>query len=249
MPGVLLNQWSLSEWNGVLRVASTELPIWSGGPGTESETVVTTLASRAGALVPLGRVGGLGKGERVYAVRFIGDTGYVVTFRQVDPLYVLDLSTPSRPVVRGELKIRGYSAYLHPLGGGLLLGVGQDATDEGRVRRDAGVRSSTSPTRAARSGSTRFSLGKGWSEAEQDHHAFLWWPRTQARRAPAAGVRRHAVRRRPRPADPSARRHRGGRAGRASGTSRASRPSARPGRRSAAPSSSATCSTPSPPPV
>src|SRR6185436_1699304 len=95
---------------------STELPLWWGGPRTESETVVTTLGARSGALVRLGRVGGLGKGERVYAVRFVGDTGYVVTFRQVDPLYTLDLSAPARPVVRGELKIRGYSAYLHPVG-------------------------------------------------------------------------------------------------------------------------------------
>ena len=71
--------------NGVLRVASTEVPTWSSGPRTESETTVTTLGTRAGALVPLGRVGGLGKGERVYAVRFVGDVGYVVTFRQVDP--------------------------------------------------------------------------------------------------------------------------------------------------------------------
>ena len=92
--GVLLNQWSLSERDGVLRVASTEQPLWWGGPRTESETVVTTLGARGGALVQLGRVGGLGKGERVYAVRFVGDTGYVVTFRQVDPLYTLDLSRP-----------------------------------------------------------------------------------------------------------------------------------------------------------
>ena len=96
---MLLNQWSLSERGGVLRVASTERPTWWGGPGTESETVVTTLAASGGALVPLGRVGGLGKGERVYAVRFVGDTGYVVTFRQIDPLYTLDLSTAARPAV------------------------------------------------------------------------------------------------------------------------------------------------------
>ena len=133
MPGVLLSQWSLSEWEGALRVASTEQPVWWGGPRTESETTVTTLGQRGDALVRLGRVGGLGKGERVYAVRFIGDVGYVVTFRQVDPLYTLDLSAPSQPVVRGELKIRGYSAYLHPVGDDLLLGIGQDADDDGRV--------------------------------------------------------------------------------------------------------------------
>ena len=65
-------------------------------------------------------------------MRFVGDTGYVVTFRQIDPLYTLDLSQPERPRVLGELKIPGYSAYLHPIGEDLLLGVGQDADENGR---------------------------------------------------------------------------------------------------------------------
>jgi hypothetical protein len=178
VPGVLLNQWSLSEWHGVLRVASTELPVWSGGPRSESETTVTTLGAIGGALVPLGRIGGLGKGERVYAVRFIEDNAYVVTFRQVDPLYVLDLSTPSRPAVRGELKIRGYSAYLHPVAEDLLLGIGQDATDDGRVvGAQASLFDVSDPRQPRRLDA--FPLGKGWSEAEQDHHAFLWWPRSR----------------------------------------------------------------------
>ena len=69
---------------------------------------MTTLGEQGGELVQLGRVGGLGKGERIHAVRVTGDTGYLVTFRQVDPLYTLDLSTSSRPAVFGELKIRGY---------------------------------------------------------------------------------------------------------------------------------------------
>lgn len=175
--GTLLGQWSLSEQDGVLRVASTSVPTWWGGPATESETSVTTLAARGDGLVRLGSVGGLGRGERVYAVRFIGDTGYVVTFRQIDPLYVLDLSTPSRPRVRGELKILGYSAYLHPVGDGLLLGIGQDATPEGRVQgMQASLFDVSNPAVPRRLDA--FTLGKGWSEAEQDHHAFLWWPRT-----------------------------------------------------------------------
>jgi hypothetical protein len=174
--GVLLNQWSLSEHRGILRVASTEAPLWWGGPRTESESSVTTLDERGGALAQVGRVGGLGKGERVYAVRFTGDVGYVVTFRQVDPLYTLDLSTPGRPVVRGELKIRGYSAYLHPLGGQLLLGIGQDATDEGRVLGFQASLFDVSDLRRPRR-LDALSLGPSWSAAESDHHAFLWWPR------------------------------------------------------------------------
>ena len=90
-PGYLLSQWSLSEYGGVLRVVSTETPAWWGAGG-ETESFLTTLRPRDGALVQAGRIGGLGKGERVYAVRFAGDIGYVVTFRQIDPLFTLDLA-------------------------------------------------------------------------------------------------------------------------------------------------------------
>ena len=96
--GYLLSQWSLSEYKGVLRVVSTESPAWWVGPGQgESESFLTTLRSSGGALVQAGRIGGLGKGERVYAVRMIGDTGYVVTFRQIDPLYTVDLVDAGAP--------------------------------------------------------------------------------------------------------------------------------------------------------
>jgi uncharacterized secreted protein with C-terminal beta-propeller domain len=174
--GYVLNQFAMSELDGVLRVASTEFPLWWGGTQTDSESFVTTLVQRGGQLVRLGRQGGLGRGERIFSVRFIGDVGYVVTFRQVDPLYVLDLSRPSDPVVRGELKIRGYSAYLHPLGPGLLLGLGQDATEEGRL---LGTQVSTFDVSDPRKPTLlrRVTLGKAWSEAEWDHHAFLYWPR------------------------------------------------------------------------
>ena len=174
--GFLLNQWSLSEHRGVLRVVSTESPAWWGNGG-ETESYLTTLRTSGGALVQAGRVGGLGKGERVYSVRFVGDTGYVVTFRQIDPLYTLDLSQPERPRVLGELKIPGYSAYLHPIGEDLLLGVGQDADEDGRAQGTQlsifDVSDLRKPTRLHTE-----HLGRGWSEAEHDHHAFLFWPRT-----------------------------------------------------------------------
>ena len=76
-------------------------------------------------------------GEQVYAVRFLGDRAYVVTFRRTDPLYVVDLANPADPKVAGELKTNGYSDYLLPVGAegaGLLLGVGKDATADGRVQ-------------------------------------------------------------------------------------------------------------------
>ncbi|MDQ3066700.1 MAG: beta-propeller domain-containing protein [Actinomycetota bacterium] len=174
--GYLLSQWSLSEHKGVLRVVSTESPAWWGGGG-ETESFLTTLRPAGGSLVQAGRIGGLGKGERVYSVRMIGDTGYVVTFRQIDPLYTLDLADPDRPRILGELKIPGYSAYLHPIGDDLLLGVGQDATEEGRPTGTQisvfDVSNLRRPTRLHTE-----HLGQGWSEAEHDHHAFLFWPRT-----------------------------------------------------------------------
>jgi uncharacterized secreted protein with C-terminal beta-propeller domain len=173
--GYLLNQWSLSEQDGLLRVVSTDGPLWWGGEESESNSAVTVLAERGGRLATIGRVDGLGRGERVYAVRFIGDLGYVVTFRQVDPLHVIDLSDPTKPVVRGELEIPGYSAYLHPIGDGLLVGIGQDATSEGRVLgTQVSVFNVTNPDAPVRV--QHLLLGEGWSEAEFDHHAFLFWP-------------------------------------------------------------------------
>jgi uncharacterized secreted protein with C-terminal beta-propeller domain len=167
--GTLLNQFSLSEHDDVLRAATTV------GAGPEGESRVTTLAERDGVLVPLGEVGGLGKGERIYAVRFLGDVGYVVTFRQVDPLYTLDLSDPRNPRTVGELKIRGYSAYLHPLDGGLLLGVGQDATEGGAtLGSQVSLFDVSEPARPQRLHAWSMPGGSS-SEAEWDHHAFLWW--------------------------------------------------------------------------
>ena len=211
--GTLLNQFSLSEDKGVLRAASTV------GFGPEAESKVTTLARDGGHLVRRGQVGGLGRGERIYAVRFMGDAGYVVTFRETDPLYTLDLTDPGNPRVRGELKIPGYSAYLHPVGDDLLLGIGQEATQDGRVQ---GLQLSlfdvadlAHPVRLQKAQiGARFSQ----SEAEWDHHAFLWWPATSLAVLPidtrrfsgAAGVPRrpHRRDRRDRPHHPSGGRRR-----------------------------------------
>ncbi len=177
--GVLLGQWSMDEYEGRLRVVVTDVPAGGGGrldtPDRDvPETSVVVLERRGDRLVAVGRVGGLGENERVYAVRLMGDRGYVVTFRQVDPLYVLDLGDPTRPVVTGTLKIAGYSAYLHPIGDHLLLGVGQDADERGRVLGTQvavfDVADSTRPRRLA-----RLVLADGSSAAEWDHHAFLWW--------------------------------------------------------------------------
>ena len=119
--GHLINQFAMSEFDGHLRVASTRFD----RVGSSSELTVFTVGDDA--LQELASLQGLGPNEQIYAVRFLGDRAYVVTFRQIDPLFIIDLSDPAEPRVAGELKIPGFSAYLHPLGDGLLLGVGQDA--------------------------------------------------------------------------------------------------------------------------
>lgn len=178
--GSVLNQFSLSEHQGYLRVATTEFPRWGFEVETElpeSESGVTILEERGGGLTQVGRVGGLGVGERIYAVRFLGDVGTVVTFRQVDPLYVLDLADPTAPRVAGELKIPGFSSYLHRVGENQLLGVGQDANDQGQT---TGVQVSlfdisdrANPRRV-----DQLLFGDGYSAVEYDHRAFLYWAPT-----------------------------------------------------------------------
>jgi uncharacterized secreted protein with C-terminal beta-propeller domain len=175
VPGYLLSQWSLSELDGVLRVVSTRTPAW-WGPGSASQSQVTTLRLKSGNLVQVGRLDGLGRGDRVYAVRMIGDTAYVVTFKQVDPLYTIDLRDPARPRLLGELDLPGYSSYLHPISGKLLLGIGQSV--DRHANEPAGTQVSlfdvSNPKRPTRLQHT--TLGQGWSSAESDHHAFLYWP-------------------------------------------------------------------------
>lgn len=175
--GFMLSQWSMSEYEGNLRVATTSSPDWWWGTNQSSESFVTVLAEDNGELAQIGRVDGLGKGERIYSVRFIDDVGYVVTFRQTDPLYTIDLSDPTNPAVVGELEILGYSAYLHPVGDGLLLGVGQDATEEGRTLGTQislfDVSDPAKPTRIQ-----NYTFDNGYSTVEWDHRAFLYWPQT-----------------------------------------------------------------------
>ncbi len=123
--GYLLNQFSMDEYNGNLRVATTN---WK----RESTNAVYVLDKN---LNQIGSVENLAPGETIYSVRFMGDMGYVVTFRQIDPLFVLDLSNPGTPKVVGELKIPGFSNYLHPIGKDTLLGIGQ-SIDEKTGRQD-----------------------------------------------------------------------------------------------------------------
>ena len=122
--GHTLNQFSIDEYNGYLRIATTT--------GTWGDSLTNQLYVLDDALSVVGKIEGIAKGETIKSVRFTGDTGYVVTFEQTDPLFVIDLSDPANPTIKGELKIPGFSAYLHPVSETLLLGVGVDGTNDGQ---------------------------------------------------------------------------------------------------------------------
>ena len=144
VPGALLNQFSLDEYKGHLRVVTTtysssysvytdERMGWSNYRWGDNINA-NALFVLDGSMNIVGRIEGLAKDERVYSVRFSGDIGYFVTFRQVDPLFAVDLTVPSAPKILSELKIPGFSEYLHVFGDGLLFGLGRDADeDTGRV--------------------------------------------------------------------------------------------------------------------
>ena len=126
VPGNVLNQFSMDEFNGYFRIATTT--------GNWRETSLNHLYVLDEDLKIVGSVEDLAKGERIYSVRFLGDRAYMVTFRQVDPLFVIELSNPEKPEVLGYLKITGFSDYLHPYDENHIIGIGKQATEEGRTK-------------------------------------------------------------------------------------------------------------------
>lgn len=132
VPGRILNQYSMGEHNGNLRVATTIDAAWfwdeatgQGGQVSESTNNVFVLGQSDSALNVLGKIENLAPGETIQSARFMGDRGFVVTFRQIDPLFTIDLADPASPKVMGELKVPGFSTFLTPIDGNHLLGVGQ----------------------------------------------------------------------------------------------------------------------------
>ncbi|WP_053225960.1 beta-propeller domain-containing protein [Solirubrobacter soli] len=169
VPGFILNNYALSEYNGDLRVATIEDPPWqTAGPTAQSSSRVTVLRQDGNKLNQIGAVGGLGAGERIFGVRFMGERGYVVTFRQIDPLYTLDLSNPAAPRVAGELKIPGYSSYLYPIGSDRLLGIGRDGQSAKVSLFD--VSNLAAPTEV-----TKLLFANSYTSVENEPHAFLYW--------------------------------------------------------------------------
>ena len=171
VPGSVKDRWSLSEYDGHLRVVTALGDVWR-----PRENAVVVLDERGGRLVQTGRVDGLGNGEQIMGVRWFGALAVVVTFRQTDPLYTLDLSDPAEPRVVGTLRVPGFSTYLHPVGGDLLVGVGHDATTTGS---ELGAQAATFDLRDlshVRRDDT-FGFGYGTSlGAETDPRTFTYLP-------------------------------------------------------------------------
>ena len=177
VPGTILNQFSMDEYDAHLRVATT-LGQWAP-TGRDTSAAVFVFDA---VLNPTGNVTGLAPGERIYSSRFLGGRAYLVTFRQVDPLFVLDVSDPHAPSVLGYLKITGVSDYLHPYDATHLIGVGMDdPTGTGRLQ---GVKLSLfdvadveHPSEAAKYVIGDAAAGDwAYSEALYDHKAFLFVP-------------------------------------------------------------------------
>ncbi|MFC9542439.1 beta-propeller domain-containing protein [Lysinibacillus sp. NPDC056959] len=119
--GSVLNQYSMDEYKGNFRIVTTEGNAWD-----EQQISKNHLFILDNKLQQLGAVKDLAPGEKVYSARFMGEKAYVVTFKQVDPLFVIDVANPKKPTVLGELKIPGFSNYLHPLDDTHLIGIGYD---------------------------------------------------------------------------------------------------------------------------
>jgi Beta propeller domain len=172
--GHLLNQFSMNDRDGTFFVATTTGAPWSSD-GSESQIV--SMQVNGDVLEQVGQVGGLGKGEQIFSVRYANDVAYVVTFRQTDPFYVVDLASPTNMAVLGELKIPGFSSYLHPISDTLVLGVGQDATADGGQTGSKVSLFDVSDRSNPREVDV-WTLPTSSSTAEFDHRAFLWWAET-----------------------------------------------------------------------
>ncbi len=125
VPGEIVNQFSMDEYDGYFRIATTTGDMWAEGEDISKNNVYIL----DGQLQQVGALTGIAPGEQIYSVRFMGDRAYMVTFRNVDPFFVLDVSQPENPSVLGKLKIPGYSDYLHPYDENHIIGFGKETIE------------------------------------------------------------------------------------------------------------------------
>ena len=178
--GYVTNTFSLSYFENHLRVATTE-NFWglSDRSDIRSTNHLTVLAdNQNNTMDVIGAVTKFADNERIFSARFIEEKAYVVTFRQIDPLFSFDLSDPAKPFIAGELKIPGFSNYMHPIGDNHLLTIGRDGDDEGAIDQVA-IKlfdvSDLSQPLLVDSYVPALGNGYSWSEANWDHHAFTYY--------------------------------------------------------------------------
>ena len=171
VPGRVHNQFSMDEYNSNFRIATTTGESWGG----TSLNHVYVLDSN---LQTIGRLENLAQGEQIYSVRFMGDRAYMVTFRRTDPLFVIDMSNPYAPAVLGQLKIPGFSEYLHPYDQNHLIGLGQQTDESGRVTGQIKISLFDVTDVANPTELSTYLIGETgdwtYSEALYDHKAFLF---------------------------------------------------------------------------
>ena len=171
--GSIINQFSMDERNGYFRIATTT-NIYNRNE-QKSENNLYVLDEE---LKTVGKLEGLAKGEKIYSVRFIGDRGYIVTFKQVDPLFVIDLSSPTSPAVLGELKIPGYSEYLHPYDETHIIGFGKDTKETSTGATITGMKMAlfdvTNPNEPKQMHATQIGDKYTYSELSCNHKALLF---------------------------------------------------------------------------
>jgi len=168
VPGMVLNQFSMDEYGDYFRVATTR-------PERTSQNDIYILDMD---LNIVGSLEGLAPGETIYSARFMGERGYLVTFKQVDPLFVIDLSDPSSPEELGYLKVTGYSDYLHPYDENHLIGIGKETTDAGEFAWYQGVKISLFDVSDVRNPQeiSKLEIGDRGTDSPVlwDHKAFLF---------------------------------------------------------------------------
>ncbi len=176
--GTILNQFSLGEYEDVLRMATTT-NVWTSNQSQISNNIYC-LKESGDSLDVIGKIERLAFGERIYSARFIGKRGFLVTFVNVDPLFTLDLSDPAAPRVIGELKVPGYSDYIHPFGENHLITIGKDAGFDGFNTWIQGLQLSLFDVTRFENPQLSHKLilgGRGTqSEANYNHKAFTFWP-------------------------------------------------------------------------
>ncbi|MFZ5470025.1 MAG: beta-propeller domain-containing protein [Myxococcota bacterium] len=183
--GTIVDQFSMDEnAQGYFRIASTIASRVSelNNPWGRLETTnrLFVLKENAGALEVTGQSEELAKGERIFSARFTEDKGYVVTFRQVDPLFTFDLSDPTQPRKVGELKIPGFSTYIHPIDDGHLLTIGtfqpENPTDWRERHLQLSIFDVTDLANPRQTFTQQVGTAYGWSEAQYEHKAFNYFP-------------------------------------------------------------------------